>query len=136
MFAAYSYIAPSTTELTGFPSAAVPVILAVYGIGMTTGAFLSGCVAEYGLMRGIFFCLAAIAVILALFGFAAHHGVTAVLAVFLLGMVPTILIPMLQTRLMDVAAISVLVDRRHRGLARLTDGTETLPGDEADRASR
>lgn len=103
MFATYSYIAPTMTELTGYPSAAVPVILAIYGIGMTTGAFLSGRVAAYGVMRGIFFCLAAIVVILALFGFAAHNKATAVLAVFLLGMVPTILVPMLQTRLMDVA---------------------------------
>src|SRR5665811_1100157 len=36
-------------------------------------------------------------------GYAAHNKVTAVLVVFLLGMVPTILVPMLQTRLMDVA---------------------------------
>ena len=103
MFATYSYIAPTMTELTGFPSAAVPVILAIYGIGMTTGALLSGRIAMYGLMRGIFSCLAAIAVILALFGYAAHNQVAAVLAVFLLGVVPTILVPMLQTRLMDVA---------------------------------
>ena len=103
MFATYSYIAPTMTELTGYAPAAVPLILATYGIGMTTGAFLSGRVAAYGLMRGIFLCLAAIAVILALFGYAAHNKVTAVLAVFLLGLVPTILVPMLQTRLMDVA---------------------------------
>ena len=103
MFATYAYIAPTMTELTGYPSAAVPVILAIYGIGMTTGALLSGRVAVYGLMRGIFFCLAGIAVILVLFGYAAHNKVTAVLAVFLLGVVPTILVPMLQTRLMDVA---------------------------------
>ena len=103
MFATYSYIAPTMTDLTGYPSAAVPVILAIYGIGMTTGAFLSGRLAAYGLMRGIICCLAAIAVILALFGWAAHNRVTAILAVFLLGVVPTILVPMLQTRLMDVA---------------------------------
>ena len=103
MFATYAYIAPTMTELTGYPAAAVPVILAIYGIGMTTGAFLSGRVAAHGLMRGIFLCLAMIAVILALFGYAAHNKVTAVLVVFLLGMVPTILVPMLQTRLMDVA---------------------------------
>jgi DHA1 family inner membrane transport protein len=103
MFATYSYIAPTLTELTGYAPAAVPLILAIYGIGMTTGAVLSGRVAAYGLMRGIFLCLAAIAVILALFGYAAHNKVTAVLAVFLLGLVPTILVPMLQTRLMDVA---------------------------------
>jgi DHA1 family inner membrane transport protein len=103
MFATYSYIAPTMTELTGYAPAAVPLILAIYGIGMTTGAFLSGRVAAYGLMRGIFYCLAAITVILTVFGFAAHNKVTAIVAVFLLGLVPTILVPMLQTRLMDVA---------------------------------
>ena len=103
MFATYSYIAPTMTELTGYSPAAVPLILAIYGIGMTTGAFLSGRVAAYGLMRGIFYCLAAITVILTVFGFAAHNKVTAIVAVFLLGLVPTILVPMLQTRLMDVA---------------------------------
>ena len=103
MFATYSYIAPTMTGLAGFPTAAVPIVLAVYGVGMTTGAFLSGRVAQRGIMRGIFLSLAAIAVVLGLFGFAAHSPWTAVPAVFLLGMVPTILVPMLQTRLMDVA---------------------------------
>jgi len=103
MFATYSYIAPTMTGLAGFPTAAVPIVLAVYGGGMTTGAFLSGRVAQRGIMRGIFLSLAAIAVVLGLFGFAAHSPWTAVPAVFLLGMVPTILVPMLQTRLMDVA---------------------------------
>ena len=103
MFATYSFIAPTMTTLAGFSAAAVPVILAVYGVGMTTGAFLSGRVAQRGILRGIVLSLAAIAVILGLFGFAAHSPWTAVPAVFLLGLVPTILVPMLQTRLMDVA---------------------------------
>ena len=71
---------------------------------MTAGAFLSGRVAAHGLMRGIFrlargrspWCWRCSASRRA-------HQVTAVLAVFLLGLVPTILVPMLQTRLMDVA---------------------------------
>ena len=40
---------------------------------------------------------------LALFGFAAHQPVIALVWVFLLGLLPSILVPMLQTRLMDVA---------------------------------
>jgi DHA1 family inner membrane transport protein len=103
MFATYSYIAPTMTELAGFTAATVPLILAVYGAGMTVGAFLSARVASHGLMRGIFLSLALISVVLALFGFAARTQPTAVLAVFLLGVVPTILVSMLQTRLMDVA---------------------------------
>ena len=103
MFSTFSYIAPTMTELTGFSDAVVPVILVIYGIGMTAGAFLSERVAMRGLMRGIFGCLVTIAIILSLFGFAAHNKVSAVVFVFLLGCVPTIMVPMIQTRLMDVA---------------------------------
>ena len=70
---------------------------------MTVGTQLSGQVARYGLLRGIVFSLLAIAVMLAAFGFALATPVTALLAVFLLGVLPSILVPMLQTRLMDVA---------------------------------
>ena len=35
MFATYSYIAPTMTELAGFSEAAVTIVLAVYGVGMT-----------------------------------------------------------------------------------------------------
>lgn len=103
MFSTFSYIAPTMTELAGFPGGAVPFILVVYGVGMTAGAFLSERVAGHGLMRGIFGCLVAIAVILSLFGFAAHFEPTAIVFVFLLGCVPTVMVPMIQTRLMDVA---------------------------------
>lgn len=103
MFATFSYIAPTMTELTGFPERVVPVVLVVYGVGMTTGALLAGRVAGRGLMRGIVVSLAAIAVMLAVFGFAARSPWTALPAVFLLGLLPSLLVPMLQTRLMDVA---------------------------------
>ena len=103
MFATFSYITPTMTDLAGFSERAVPLLLVVYGVGMTTGAFLAGRVAQRGIMRGIVLSLVAIAVLLLAFGFAAQHRVTAVPAVFLLGLVPTVLVPMLQTRLMDVA---------------------------------
>lgn len=103
MFATYSYISPTMTELAGFSSGAIPLVLALYGVGMTVGTQLSGHVARFGLLRGIVFSLLAIAVMLAAFGFALATPVTALLAVFLLGVLPSILVPMLQTRLMDVA---------------------------------
>jgi DHA1 family inner membrane transport protein len=103
MFATYSYIAPTMTGLGGFSEGAIPVILAIYGVGMTAGALLAGRVAQRGVMRGIVLSLAAVAVVLGAFGFAVRQPVTAVLIVFLLGLVPSILVPMLQTRLMDVA---------------------------------
>ncbi|WP_328823221.1 MFS transporter [Metallococcus carri] len=103
MFSTFSYITPTMTTLAGFSTAAIPWVLIVYGIGMTTGAFLAGPVSRVGLLRGIFLSLAAIAALLSVFGYAAHSRLTALPAVFLLGVLPSILVPMLQTRLMDVA---------------------------------
>ncbi len=103
MFATYAYISPTMTELTGLEPATIPLVLALYGIGMTAGAFLSGRVARIGLLRGIIVNLGAIAVMLALFGFAASQPVLALISVFFLGLLPSILVPMLQTRMMDVA---------------------------------
>lgn len=103
MFATFSYIAPTMTKLAGFHSDVVPLILVVYGVGMTIGTVLSGRVARIGMLRGIFVSLIAIALMLAAFGPMAQHKVTAIVAVLLLGLLPSILVPMLQTRLMDVA---------------------------------
>ena len=103
MFATFSYIAPTMTHLAGFSDAVIPLILMVYGLGMTLGTLTSGRVAAYGMMRGIVGALLAIAVVLGAFGYAAHSPWTAIPAVLALGFVPSLLVPMLQTRLMDVA---------------------------------
>ncbi|WP_410055415.1 MFS transporter [Phycicoccus sp. M110.8] len=104
MFATFSYIAPTMTDLGGFSSATIPLILALYGVGMTAGAMLSGPVSRVGLLRGITLSLVTIAVMLALFGPAVQASqALALVAVFLLGLLPSVLVPMLQTRLMDVA---------------------------------
>lgn len=103
MFATYSYITPTMTELAGFPLGFVPVILGVYGVGMVSGMVVSGRVARFGILRGMIVSLALIAVMLAAFGSLAHVPVLAVIMVFVLGFLPSILVPLLQTRLMDVA---------------------------------
>jgi DHA1 family inner membrane transport protein len=104
MFATFSYISPTMTELGGFGRATIPLILALYGVGMTIGAILSGPVSRIGLIRAITFVLATIAVMLFLFGPAVQAARwSGLVAVFLLGLLPSVLVPMLQTRLMDVA---------------------------------
>ena len=104
MFATFSYISPTMTELGGFGRATIPLILALYGVGMTIGAILSGTVSRIGLIRGITVVLVTIAVMLFLFGPAVQAAKwSALVAVFLLGLLPSVLVPMLQTRLMDVA---------------------------------
>ena len=104
MFATFSYISPTMTELGGFGRATIPLLLALYGVGMTVGAMLSGPASRLGLLRAITLSLGTIAVLLFLFGPAVETSqALALVAVFLLGLLPSVLVPMLQTRLMDVA---------------------------------
>ncbi len=103
MFATYSYITPTMTELARFSTGFIPVILGIYGIGMVAGMLVSGRVARLGVMRGIIVSLGLIAVMLGIVGSLVHVQALALVMVFVLGFLPSILVPLLQTRLMDVA---------------------------------
>jgi DHA1 family inner membrane transport protein len=103
MFATYSYITPTLTTLAHFSETAVTVLLAVYGLGMTLGMMLGGRLADRALMPSMYAGLLFTAAVLFGFGYAVHSQVTAVPAVFVFGMTGSLLVPMLQTRLMDVA---------------------------------
>ncbi|WP_343975982.1 MFS transporter [Kribbella koreensis] len=103
MFATYSYITPTMTDLAGFSEAAVTIVLAVYGIGMTGGTLVGGRLADRALMPSLYGGLVAVTVVLATFGWLAHSKAGALVGVFALGFSASILIPALQTRLMDVA---------------------------------
>ena len=103
MFSTYAYISPTLQELGGWSSAAVPWILSLYGLGSTTGAALAGRVARHGILRGIAVLLVLIAILLAIYALLLPYAVVGLAATYALGMLPSMLVPMLQTRLMDVA---------------------------------
>jgi DHA1 family inner membrane transport protein len=104
MFAMYSYITPTMTELAGLDERHIPWVLAVYGVGMVGGMLVSGRVAaRWGVLPGIIGSLTLIALLLAVFGPAARVLWLAVALVLVLGLLPSILVPLLQTRLLDVA---------------------------------
>ncbi len=104
MFAVYTYIATTLTDVAGMSATTVPLVLALFGIGMIVGNVVGGILADRGVDRAIF--LASIAMIVVLAGFvpAAHHPVSASIGAFLVGATGAALTPGLQTRLMDVAA--------------------------------
>ncbi|MEV0075633.1 MFS transporter [Nocardia neocaledoniensis] len=104
MFAVYTYIATTMTDVAGMPIGAVPVVLALFGLGMIAGNILGGVLADRGVDRSIFAALLAMVVILAGFVLAAHNPITAAVGAFLVGASGAALAPGLQTRLMDVAA--------------------------------
>ena len=102
MFAVFSYIKPTLLEVSGMPISWVPVVLALFGLGMVLGNLVGSRLADRSLMRTICAMLVWAALVLVLFTFTAHHPVLAAINVFLIG--TTVAIgPALQVRLMDVA---------------------------------
>lgn len=104
MFATYSYISPTVMSLAGLSENGVVWILATFGVGSTVGTLLGGRLADRALVPTLIGGLVAIGVVLAVFGVLATSPVGAFVAVFLLGGSGSLMLPALQTRLMDVAA--------------------------------
>jgi MFS transporter, DHA1 family, inner membrane transport protein len=102
-FAVYTYITPALTSLAGMNPATVPVVLAVFGVGMILGNVVGSWLADRALMATIGGMLVWNAVVQGSFWFTAHHAGAAALTVLLIGC-GFALVPALQTRLMDVAA--------------------------------
>ena len=87
VFAVYSYISPMMTELADMPSSGVPVVLALFGVGMTLGSLVVGPLADRWLRPTIYVSLASLAAVLALFTLAVHNPWTAAIGVVVLGAV-------------------------------------------------
>ena len=103
MFAIYSYITPTLTEVTGVQAATVPILLAVFGLGMVVGNMAGGWLADRGVMRAIGVMLALSMVAQSLFLFTPVNLPAVTINMFLIGATSMGLGPALQTRLLDVA---------------------------------
>ncbi len=102
LFAVYTYLASTLMEVTGVAPSIVPVVLCVFGLGMTAGNLIVPRFADRALMPTAGGLLLWSAAALALFPYAAQNIWTASLDVFLIG-IGGALGTVLQTRLMDVA---------------------------------
>lgn len=102
LFCVFSYIKPTLTEVAGLPLGRVPLVLALFGLGMVTGNIVGARLADRSLMRTIGGLLLWSMLVLGGFVFAAQHVATAAVATFLIGTIVAIG-PALQIRLMDVA---------------------------------
>lgn len=104
MFAVYTYITTTLTDVAGLRLGLVPFVLMLFGLGMVAGNIVGGILADRGVDRAIYASMIAMVVILAVFVAAAHNPYTAAIGAFLIGASGAALAPGLQTRLMDVAA--------------------------------
>lgn len=102
MFAVYTYLASTLTEVTGASQATIPLVLAVFGLGMTIGNIVVPRFADRALMPTAGALLLWSAAMLALYPLAAGSLWTILPNVFAIGLGGA-LGTVLQTRLMDVA---------------------------------
>ncbi|MCM3688535.1 MFS transporter [Kocuria rosea] len=103
MFAVYTYISPTLTELTGLDIGTVPWVLAVFGVGMTVGSLLAGPLVDRSIEGSALGAGAVSAVALAFFGLFVHLPAAAVLGVLWIGIMGSIFTTSLQVRLLREA---------------------------------
>ncbi|WP_433201003.1 MFS transporter [Nocardia sp. CA-107356] len=99
----FTYFTPLLTEVGGFATGVVPVLLLVYGAGAVLGNYLGGRLADKVPMSSLAGLLAALAGTLALFWVAADIQLLAVVLIFVLGALAFAIIPGMQTRVVGAA---------------------------------
>ena len=103
MFAVYSYVKPLLTDVTGLDVGLVPLVLALYGVGMTAGTLLGGRLADRSVLGTVVAGMVATIAVLVVIALVGRHPVPAVTAIVLLGVTSQVLGLSLQTRLMDLS---------------------------------
>jgi DHA1 family inner membrane transport protein len=102
MFAVFTYIAVTATGVAGLPNSFIPVILAIFGLGMMVGIQGGAWLADRSLMKTLGCVLSFNVLVFAVFALTAQHAVVLCLMVFFIGCGSAVA-PGVQTRLMDVA---------------------------------
>ncbi|ARV18393.1 Inner membrane transport protein YdhP [Curvibacter sp. AEP1-3] len=103
MFSIFSYIAGTATEVAHMPAGMIPVIMALFGVGMNVGNVVGSKLADIALMGTIGVMLVFNIVVMSLFSLTAGSPWMLCTCTFLIGCTFAAG-PAIQTRLMDVAA--------------------------------
>ncbi|MET7752719.1 MFS transporter [Micromonospora sp. NPDC005367] len=103
MFGAFTYIAYTLTDVSGFASSSVPWLLVLFGLGLFAGNLLAGRAADVSLSRTLVVVLTALTVVLAAFALTADSKALTVVALLLMGGFGFATVPPLQMRIMRYA---------------------------------
>ncbi|MGP9723030.1 MFS transporter [Corynebacterium sp. AOP40-9SA-29] len=104
MFGAFTYIAFTLTEVSGFSSATVPWLLVLFGVGLFVGNLAGGRAADRNLGATLAVLLGVLTVILVGFALTATSQIATVVALVLMGGVGFATVPGLQMRIMNHAS--------------------------------
>ncbi|MFJ8431613.1 MFS transporter [Kitasatospora sp. NPDC094019] len=102
-FACYSYITPLLTEVSGFATGSVTLVLALFGVGMTIGNVIGGYAADRALRPTVCVAFLLLAAVLALFAVTARAQWSAAATVVLVGLFGFAIVPAVQTLVMREA---------------------------------
>lgn len=102
-FACLSYLTPVLTNVTGYSSTGVTLLLALAGLGMTLGNLLGGRLADKALMPGLYTALIGLAAVLGAFTITSGDKVAAAVTVFLIGVAGFMVAPIMQALVMAKA---------------------------------
>ncbi|HJX78657.1 MFS transporter [Glutamicibacter sp.] len=103
MFGAFTYIAYTLTEITGFNETSVPWLLMLFGVGLFAGNWIGGRMADKNIDRTLLLFIAALLVVLVIFGFLASNQIATFIALLLMGGFGFGTVPGLQSRIMQYA---------------------------------
>ncbi|MET3509699.1 MULTISPECIES: MFS transporter [Plantibacter] len=104
MFGAFTYIAYTLTEVSGFASITVPWLLILFGVGLLVGNIVGGKAADRNIDRTLIVVIAVLTVILVIFAATAQSPVATVIALVLMGGFGFATVPGLQMRVMRYAS--------------------------------
>lgn len=100
---AYTYIAFTLTDVTGFATGTVPWLLVVFGVGTFIGNFVGGKVADKSLNASLAGIMAVLMAVLVFFALTAENKTTTVISLLLMGTVGLSAAPGLMVRIMKYA---------------------------------
>ncbi|UGS25248.1 MFS transporter [Microbacterium resistens] len=103
MFGAFTYIAYTLTEVSGFASAAVPWLLVLFGLGLVVGNAVGGRLADRSIDGTLLAFIALLVVVLAAFGALAGSQPATIVILVLMGGFGFGTVPGLQSRIMTYA---------------------------------
>ncbi|QIX51904.1 MFS transporter [Rhodococcus sp. DMU1] len=104
MFGAFTYIAFTLTEVSGFATSSVPWLLIVFGSGLFVGNYLGGKAADRALTPALTWILALVTAVLIVFATTADNKIMTILSLFLMGAFGFATVPGLQMRIMNYAS--------------------------------
>lgn len=103
MFGAFTYIAYTLTDVSGFSNSTVPWLLIVFGVGLFIGNTLGGKAADRNVDRTLLVVLAVLVVVLVIFALTAASQILTVASLVLMGGFGFATVPGLQMRVMKYA---------------------------------